>query len=520
MESAVTRGMGIPLVLMVAVLTLLPVGIARADSEPTAFPDCNPDGTPVVILKEYSQFANAEVTVTATDQAGQQTTYMGNLDAGGNGTIPFGEPGVGYEQVTVAIAGQQGPPLQLGPVTCEAPAEPPASIEVDPSEVRMGVGDSQVFTTTFQDESGNEIPVTGPMWSTSGGGTLGTDCQQGGTTCTYTATYGGDNVIVVGVSGSDVLGVAHIVTNGPAERLTSIEITPQSVNTNVGQPVTFFATARNQGGDAMAFTNPTWTTSGGGTLSGCTGTSCTYTATTAGDFTITVGEGGTTIEGTATIEVMVPPGLTKIDVTPPAVSMTMGQEQVFIPTGLDQSGDPHPLSSPTWSTSGGGTLSGCTGTLCTYTATTPGDYTITVTEGGTTIQATATIEVMVPPGLTEIDVTPPAVSMRVGEEQVLTATGIDQNGDPAPLTNPTWTTSGGGTLSGCTGTSCTYTATAAGDFTITVGEGSVAGITRIQVRPTDTSPVLWVAGGALALVVATGAAFMIWRKPPKATKPR
>jgi len=301
MESTVTRGMGIPLVLMVALLTLLPVGVARADSEPAAFTDCNPDGTPVAIVKEYSQFANAEVTVTATDQAGQQTTYMGNLDGGGNSAIAFGEPGVAYQQVTVAIAGQQGPPLELGPVVCEPPAEPPASIEVNPSEVQMQVGDSQTFTTTFKDENGNEIPVTGPMWSTSGGGTL-SNCE--GSTCTYTATGGGDNVIVVGASGSDILGTATIHTTGPPSELTSIEMLPPSVNMNVGEQRTFTATGKDQNGNPMALSNPTWSTSGGGTPSGCAGTSCTYTATMPGDFTITVTQVG--ITGTATIAATAP----------------------------------------------------------------------------------------------------------------------------------------------------------------------------------------------------------------------
>jgi len=51
------------------------------------------------------------------------------------------------------------------------------------------------------------------------------------------------------------------------------------------------------------------------------------------------------------------------------------------------------------------------------------------------------------PELAEIRVTPHEITLVVGDQQVFTATGYDQFGDPFPLQNPVWELWGPGQLS-------------------------------------------------------------------------
>ena len=105
------------------------VGIAHANFGTV----CQPDGRPAVQLEGWTPYANGEVGIAAKDQAGKQTQAMGKLDEKGNGTFPFGEPGVLYPIVLVRIAsGGRSNYLDFANVKCDPPQATLQSILEDP----------------------------------------------------------------------------------------------------------------------------------------------------------------------------------------------------------------------------------------------------------------------------------------------------------------------------------------------------------------------------------------------------
>ncbi len=419
--------------------------------------------------------------------------------------------------IVCATVGQAAPPLAL--------------IHINPNSATMQVGDQQQFQAWGDDGSGGTLMLTDPQWSIDGGATLTPILH----TCIVKADQPGTYTLKCRQGGTTIEGTATITIN---TNLTTIEVSPANVAMTVGQTQQFGAAGKDQYGNTTTISNPVWTTTGGGTLN-ASGSTCSYTATSAGSYTITCTQNGTTIKGTATITVTAPPQLTAIEVSPANVAMTVGQTQQFGATGKDQNGDTANVTNPVWTTTGGGTLNP-SGSTCSYTATSAGSYTIACTEGGTTIKGTATITVNDPPHLVSIEVSPPAVTMNVGQTQQFGATGKDQNGDTATIAspqwwedgintagpkppslagmrlrwthvdmkvgetlefdvhgwdadgndaavrNPTWTTTGGAITPN--GALCTYTATQPGDYTITCrDENGVSATATIHVQNQTTT---------------------------------
>lgn len=178
-------------------------------------------------------------------------------------------------------------------------------------------------------------------------------------------------------------------------KISQIVVTPDQVNLVVGQQQQFTAVGMNADGDTLYF-EPEWSAAGGSIHAD--GLSCLYTAEQVGEFTITCKAKGLAIEGRAFIRTAnLPPELARIIVTPSDTVLTVGQSLQFRAVGKDQYDADYPLSDPQWSTTGGGTLM-VDGSHCTYTATTPGEYTLTCRQGGTSITGTATIKVQTATG--------------------------------------------------------------------------------------------------------------------------
>jgi len=179
-----------------------------------------------------------------------------------------------------------------------------------------------------------------------------------------------------------------------------------------------------------------------------------------------------------------PPILTTIVVTPANANLVVGEEKLFTATGKDQYGNTYPISSPVWTTSGGGNIMH-SGTTCMYQATLMGSYTITCRQDGTTIQDTAEISTTnAPSQLTTIVLAPANANLVVGEEKLFTATGKDQYGNTYPISDPKWEDSGG-TLTP-NGTTCTYNAEQIGDHTIACRQQgtSIQGTAAIHITTT------------------------------------
>lgn len=126
-------------------------------------------------------------------------------------------------------------------------------------------------------------------------------------------------------------------------------------------------------------------------------------ATGPGTFTIKVAPGdgsGDSAEATITC----PPAKVKeINVSPQTADVEVGQQQTSQATGWDADGNQVPIPDPQWSVSGGGTLMS-EGESATFTASQPGEYTITCQDGDSGVQASFPFRVTIQPNLQSIEI--------------------------------------------------------------------------------------------------------------------
>jgi hypothetical protein len=164
------------------------------------------------------------------------------------------------------------------------------TITVAPATASLAVGGTQTFTATARDASNNPVTTTF-TWSVEG--TIGTVDNSGN----FTATTAGTGKVKATVGG--VTGEANVTVNPAGPTLTSITVTPNPANLNVGQTQTFTATG-NYSDSSTAVITPTWSVTGGiGTID----SSGVFTATTAGTGKVratstnnVVGEADVTVE--------------------------------------------------------------------------------------------------------------------------------------------------------------------------------------------------------------------------------
>ncbi|MDQ6769012.1 MAG: S8 family serine peptidase [Gemmatimonadota bacterium] len=174
-----------------------------------------------------------------------------------------------------------------------------------------------------------------------------------------------------------------------------------------------------------------------------------------------------------------------IAVTPATATVLRGGTQQFTASGVDAAGKPVAIT-PTWSVSGGGTIS----SSGLFTATTTGtNFTVTATSGSVSGTAIVTVNEPLPGALATITVTPSSLSVFVGGQQQFTATGKDANGTVVAVT-PTWSVSTNG---GAITVDGLFSAgTLAGTYTVTASNGSVKGTATVTVK-----------AGALATIAVT-----------------
>lgn len=249
-------------------------------------------------------------TAIGKDESGQPyplenpTWSLGDVGSGG-GTF---DPGVGSATTTftATTAGSRQVFCKEGGVTGGAivtVTETPhlASIEIDPSAVTVGVDGQVALLATGKDQFGTDFPLTDPEWSVSGAGD-GTFDPATGATTTFTASYPGSAVVTC--AQGDVSGIAEVEITGDDPHLATIELSPATAQTRVGDELDFAAAGSDQYGRVFELVDPTWRIEGDGDghfdpLSGSTAT--TFTATAMGTAQVICADNG--IEGTATIEI-------------------------------------------------------------------------------------------------------------------------------------------------------------------------------------------------------------------------
>ena len=332
------------------------------------------------------------------------------------------------------------------------------------------------------------LPLTETGFVYPVGNSLSCDYE---TTATFTkaGNYSFQVTITDPEGDSVTSSVVNVTVN---QTLTSIVLTPASVNVADGGTQQFSASALDQFGNTMA-TQPTftWTSTGPGSVN----SSGLYSAPSSGTGSATVKAKSGSVSGTATVTVTAgqPPVVTTpASATPNPVT---GNSTSLSVAATDPQGQ---SLTYTWTTtgtppasvlfgSGNGTAAG-NNTTATFTK--AGSYAFQVTITDTSgLSSSSSVSVTVNQTWTSIVVTPASSTVNEGGTQQFSASALDQFG-LAMASQPTfnWSLSGVGSLS----SSGLYTAPGnTGSATVTATSGSFSATASVTVtvgqsRPTVT----------------------------------
>ncbi|MBW8682847.1 carbohydrate-binding protein [Chitinophaga rhizophila] len=156
--------------------------------------------------------------------------------------------------------------------------------------------------------------------------------------------------------------------------------------------------------------------------------------------------------------------LSRLVVKPDTATLLTGQTLTYSTTAYAQDSSLIP-SAPVWSASPGSTIS----SSGVFTANTAGNYVVKATQG--LIADSATVNVITPPQLVRIAITPLSATVPLRASQQFVANGFDQRNNPFTF-KPVWHTTGTGNTIDTNGI---FTAgTAAGTFVITASSNNIS----------------------------------------------
>ncbi|WP_034648742.1 discoidin domain-containing protein [Cellulomonas sp. HZM] len=195
----------------------------------------------------------------------------------------------------------------------------------------------------------------------------------------------------------------------------------------------------------------------------------------------------------------------ELSASPAVRTVAPGSSVTFSARGIDQNGATTATPGLTWSVSGGGTIS----SAGVFSATTSTEK-VTVTATSGSVKATTTIRVAPAPVLTGIDVSPGFARTTVGGTATFSAAGVDQYGDPYPLSGVTWSAPGVGTVA-----AGKLTASAVGSAAVTASVGSVQGSAVVAVATEQqlAGGATATASGGTASLGVDGSATTRWESP-------
>jgi len=318
-------------------------------------------------------------------------------------------------------------------VTVSADAEDPVdpvlgSLKVTPLRATLEVEDTQKFIVTGYDQNGNAMPAGEVTW-TSSNETIGTISADG----IFTALAAGTTTLTATAGEVSGTAVATVIAAEPA--LAKLAVSPSAAILGAGETRQFDVVAFDRFGAIVPDAAVTWTSSDPGV--GTVDASGLFTALAEGTTTLTAtGDGAT---GTATVTVTPnEPVLSRIAVTPPAITMHAGDAETFAATAYDQYGTVMPEVKVAWASSEPAV--GTIGADGHFTALDAGATTVTASADGLTGTAAVTV-VEASPGVV---VSPPAVTLDVGDSRQFTATVPDLatafslEGNSSPGATVTW----------------------------------------------------------------------------------
>ncbi|MEN6514369.1 Ig-like domain-containing protein [Methanoculleus sp.] len=352
------------------------------------------------------------------------------------------------------------------------PAEPVIeSLRVTPPRATLAVGDDQKFIVTAYDQDNNVISAGEVTWTSSNetAGTIGADGV-------LTALAEGTATVTATAGNASTEAVVTVIAVDPA--LAKIAVSPSAVILEVDDTRAFDVVAFDRFGNVVADAAITWTSSdpGVGTIDVCG----LFTAICAGTTTLTAtGDGAA---GTATVTVTSDdPVLSRIAVTPPAITFNVGDAETFSATAYDQDGCVMPGIDIAWLSSD--ETVGTIGTDGRFAALTAGTTTLTASACGVTGTATVTVT----DASSGVVISPSAVILDVKDSRQFTATAFDTEGNVVPSPAIAWSCDD--EVVGTIDRDGLFTAKAEGSATVTATvDGDETGTAVVTVRSASSVP--------------------------------
>jgi hypothetical protein len=345
------------------------------------------------------------------------------------------------------------------------------------------------------DSTGNTVPSAALRDTQMDGLTVVLTClapvTPGANSIRLAIADGGDSVL-----DSWVLLGAQSLTITPVP--TTLTLTPSTADKAVGQEHCVTATLTDQAGSPMgdqsvSFSRTgthadsgTATTASNGTAQHC------YTGTQAGSDGI-VASVGTLQSNNASVNwsaTQPEPVATSLSLTPPTASRTVGQQHCLTATVLDQFGNVFPETGREVTFTIVGTHAGTPTATTTagvaehcYSGTADGTDTAVASSAGVTPSAPAAVTWTTeaqPPVATTLTLSPPTATLTVGQQHCVTATLLDQHGDPMGGQSVTFTRTGANSGTASVQTDLAglaqhcYTGTAAGSDSIVATVGALS----------------------------------------------
>jgi Ice-binding-like len=277
--------------------------------------------------------------------------------------------------------------------------------------------------------------------------------------------------------------------------ITTVTISPTSATVAVGGTQQFTAVTKDGRGTTITTTTPTWSVTGGGTI---TQTGLFTAGATPGTSTVSVTCTGVTATATVTVN---PGPLATITVTPNPATLPISTNQQFTAVGKDANGNVVPIT-PTWSVVNpvAGTIVSGSGLFT--SGTTTGTYTNTVVATSGAISGNATV-IVIAGAVFSITVTPNPDTLPPNAQQQFTAVGRDAGGNVVPIT-PVWSvTAGGGTIVAGSGLFTAGAATGTFPNTVRATQGSVFGTATVVVSASAPVPIVNL-GAAASMGILAG----------------
>ena len=398
-----------------------------------ATPTVTPDG-PTTFCEGGS------VTLTSSSTSGNQWYLNGNSIVGATNQT-YSATASGDYTVTITASGCTSAPSTATTVTVNPIPATPTVTPDGPTTFCEGGS----VTLTSSSTSGNQ-------WYLNGNSIVGATNQ------TYSATASGDYTNTVTASGcTSAPSTATTVTVNPIP--TTPTVTPDG-------PTTFC-----EGGSVTLTSSSTsgnqWYLNGNSIVGA---TNQMYSATASGDYTVTITASGCTSAPSTATTVTVNPIPTTPTVTPDGPTTFCEGGSVTL-TSSSASGNQWYL--------GGNPINGATNQ--TYSATASGDYTVTITTSGCTSAPSAATTVTVNPIPTTPTVTPGGpTTFCEGGSVTLTSSSASGN---------QWYLNGNSIVGA---TNQTYSATASGDYTVTITASGCTSApstaTTVTVNPIPATP--------------------------------